>query len=426
MKLISRLKAHINLLMPRASFAHSVGVLVGGTAIAQVLGVLALPVLTRIYTPEQYGILGSFCALLGVISVISALRYQIAIPLPKSDDEAVNLLVISCVFVLAISLITLFAVYFFSDILIAKFTTAGIGEVLWMLPMGVFLTGSYSVFNMWATRKKSYVYIAQTRIEQTVSGVGAQLILGWTGIGAVGLVIGQVISNGMGFFGLARRAWVDVKKQLKIITCESLLGAASKYRRFPFYSTPEAICNTAGVEIPLLVVAYTAGNKELGFLMLVMRILQAPMSLIGSAVGQVFYGNAIAKFSDGSLMNFTIATLRRLFLLGALPILITTILGSISAPYILGNEWNRVGTLIGWLAPFFFFQFLASPLSMVLHVVNQQKISLMLQIFGLLLRCGSILVYSDFPSEVFAVSSAIFYLIYLLVILGAVKFTPSR
>lgn len=402
-------------------FARSVAILTGGTAFGQGLGVLALPLLTRLYTPEDFGVLGSFAALLGTISVVSALRYQVAIPLPDEEQEAANLLVVSLTCVIGISLLTALAVLFFGQSIAAQFTTPALGQVLWILPIGVLLTGAYAVFQFWATRKRAYPQIAKTRIEQALGGVSVQLGLGWAGAGVVGLIIGQIISNGAGFVGLARRAWAESKATFSKIDIIDLRHTAYAYRRFPIYSTTEALANMAGFQLPLLFIAVLVGNKELGFLMLVIRILQAPMSLIGSAISQVYYGQATSELKSGTLMPFTLRMLKRLFLLGFPPMLFAAIIAPWATPLIFGNSWSRAGELIVWMAPFFFFQFLSSPLSMALHVVNMQIIAVSLQVFGLFFRSFSVFYFKDNPMAAFAISSAFFYILYLLVIMVSIR-----
>jgi len=405
----------------QSPFARNVAVLAGGTAFAQGVGVLALPVLTRFYTPEDFGVLGAFVALLGMISVVSALRYEIAIPLPEDDQEAANLLVVSLICVVGISALAALLIVFFGERIAAQFSTPILGQVLWMLPIGVLLTGAYSVFQFWAARKKAYPHIARTRIEQAVGGIGSQLGLGWAGVGAVGLVIGQVISNGAGFIGLARRAWTGGGDAFASVRFDGMCRTAYVYRRYPMYSSVESLANMAGLQLPLILIATLAGNKELGFLMLVMRILQAPMSLVGSAVAQVYLGQAASQLKSGRLMTFTSQTLKRLFQLGLPPMLLVAIAAPWATPLIFGASWARAGELIVWMAPFFFLQFLSSPIAMALHALNKQRSAAALQISGLCLRGSSVLLFPGVAAEAFAVSSAIFYMAYLLTIIIAIK-----
>ena len=83
MNLIARLKALVNRLLPRASFARSVGVLAGGTAVAQGIGVLALPLITRLYTPEDFSVLAAYASILGIVAGVACLRLDVASQCPR-------------------------------------------------------------------------------------------------------------------------------------------------------------------------------------------------------------------------------------------------------------------------------------------------------------------------------------------------------
>jgi O-antigen/teichoic acid export membrane protein len=404
----------------RSQFARSVAVLTGGTAFAQGLGILALPLLTRLYTPEDFGVLGIFAALLGTISVASALRYDIAIPLPKDDLEAAHLLLVALISVCAMGLLTKMILIFlaaFADPLGAP----AIGKHLWLLPIGVLLTGAYSIFQYWAIRKKAYTRMARTRLGQAIGGVGSQLVLGWSGAGAVGLIVGQVISNGAGFLGLARKAWIEEGRAFRQIRFRGLFHAAYEYRRFPKYSVLEALANTSGFQLPLLLIAMRGNGAELGYLMLVMRVLQAPMSLIGASAAQVFYREAMHELENKKLEEFVNLTVRRLALLSFPPLATAALIAPFVFGPIFGQEWGRAGQLVAWMAPFLFFQFLVSPISIVLQVLDKSAVALLLQLFGLVLRVTPVYLLPTISAEVFAVSSAAFYLLYLFVVLAVVR-----
>ena len=98
------MKQTLKKILPKNRFARSVSFLAGGTAAGQAITVLAAPLLTRLYSPEDFGLLAVYTSLLMTIGVIASLRYQLAIPLPKSDEEAAHVVVLSLFIVLGISL----------------------------------------------------------------------------------------------------------------------------------------------------------------------------------------------------------------------------------------------------------------------------------------------------------------------------------
>jgi len=370
----------------QSGFVRNVSVLAGGTAFAQGLTVLALPLLTRIYSPEEFGVLAVFTALLGMISVIASLRYAIAIPLPEAEESAANLLAVALVCVFLTTSAAALAIFLFGPQLASLMNAPALAKYLWLLPIAIAATGAYSVFQYWATRKKAFARIARTRVEQSIGGVATQLIMGWTGAGALGLIVGQIVSNGAGFFGLARRAFSEDRAAFQGVEFKAMKSVARKYDRFPKYSTLEALTNSAGIQLPVILIASLTGGAEVGYLMLAMRIMQAPMRFIGASISQVYFSRAVEEHRKGNLGNFTARTIGGLAKIGVGPLIFVGIIAPSFFGVIFGAEWQRAGELVAWMTPWFVLQFLVSPVSMSLYVTNNQRKSLLLQIAGLSMR----------------------------------------
>jgi len=407
-----------NLLKNR--FVRSVSVLAGATAFAQMLMLLALPVLTRLYTPEEFGLLAIFIALLGMISVVASLRYQVAIPLPKTDCLAANVLGVALVAVIGTTLLIVIAITLFGSGLAELIDAPVLSEYMWLLPIGVAVIGAYNIFQFWATRKKAFKRISITRVEQAVGGIGTQIGMGAAGFGVSGLIIGQLISQGAGFLGLARRAIKDDGHIFKKINFHRMKIAASAYQRYPKFSTFEALANSASIQLPLIMIIGFAGSAELGLLMLAMRIMQGPMSLVGAAVSQVYYAQAVDEYRHGKLAELTAKVMGGLAKAGVGPLLFLGLVAPSLFGIIFGETWQRAGVLLTWMTPWFVLQFLASPVSMALHVTSHQRLALGLQVFGLALRVATVIVAGTLATgeitEWYAVSGAVFYLIYLMIV----------
>lgn len=404
----------------QSSFVRNVSVLAGGTAFAQALGILVLPLLTRIYSPELFGLLGVFSALLSITSIVSSLRYDIAVPLPESDESAANLLALALACLVAVTLFLAIVMLFFSRPIAGLMNTPSLAQYLWLLPIAVAATGAYGAFQYWATRKKAFGIIARTRVEQSIGGVLTQLLLGWGGAGALGLILGQIVNSGAGFWGLARRAFHEDRASFTAVRLTTMKEVARQYDRFPKYSTLEALANTAGIQLPLVLIASFATSVEVGYLMLAMRIMQAPMSLVGSSISQVYFSRAVDEHRAGRLGDFTARTLGGLAKAGVGPIIFAGIVAPSVFGLVFGANWQRAGALVAWMTPWFVLQFLASPISVALHVTANQRKALILTSFGLCLRVsmlymGAKLFEVGYASESYAASGFIFYSICLFI-----------
>ena len=416
--LLDKINAKLN---AQGGFLKAVSVLVGGTAFAQLIGLICLPILTRLYSPEDYSVLGIYIAIVSILAVISCLRFDIAIPIPKSEEEGKALLLLSLVsnsiFLVFLYLLLYLAYPFIQESKIIK----QLGYWIWLIPFGVYVSGLYSALQYWATRHKRFKDIAQTRITQAVLGNGTSLATGSIFGGFGGLILGQILNFSGGLFKLA----ISAKKDLDLVKHSSLKETFSKYSNFPKYSTFEALANTSAIQLPLIIIASFVAGPEVGFLMMAMKILGIPMGLIGSAISQVYLANANQYLENGKLYNYTKKIIAKIFKLALAPFLLLACLSPFIFGFIFGEQWQDLGMYILYMIPWFFMQIVTSPVSMSLHIIKKQKIALILQVFGFFLRVIVLYCISIFDANesvfYYITSGFIFYLIYFLVILRCIK-----
>ncbi|AMT96344.1 MULTISPECIES: oligosaccharide flippase family protein [Psychrobacter] len=408
----------------QGSFVKNVSMLVGGTAFAQLITIILLPVLTRLYSPEDFGVLAVYLSFVSLISVVSCLRLEIAIPIPKEDKDAVALFVLSLGSVVIVTLLTTIGTILFLE-QIDQATQGKLEGYVWLIPLSVFFSGIYAALQYWATRKKAFSLVAKTRLSQAIGGNSTQIGFGYAGLAPLGLLIGQLVNTGAGIIGLSRYFTKNSRTLLRNISFNELKSIFKQYDRFPKYSTWEAFANSGAIQIPVILIAYYAVSAEAGFLMLAMRLLSAPMSLIGGAVGQVYLAEASEKNYEGKLRQFTYNTVTALAKIGTPPILFAGVAAPFLIPVIFGEEWQRTGMLIAWMSPWFLMQFITSPVSMALHINNNQKIAMCLQFFGLFLRVGGVVIaglyFNDYIVEIYALTGLVFYFIYLCIVLLMLK-----
>lgn len=404
----------------RKDFVRQVGVLAGGTAFAQALTILLLPILTRIYTPAHFSVLAVYVSMLGLLSVAACLRLEIAIPLPERDADAVNVLAVALTSAIVIAVLVALVVVLFPRQIVHLVHQPPLRPYLWMLPLGLCLSGSYAAFQYWAIRKRRFSAVARTRVTQTIGGSGTQIALGAYGWAPFGLLFGQMISSGAGVVGLARAAFQNDRNLIKSISWSEMRRMFRCYDRFPKYSTLEGLANVAGVQLPVIIIAATAIGPEAGYLMLATRVMAAPMALIGSAVGQVYLSRAPQEFRNGGLGAFTISVMGGLAKAGLGPLAFFGIVAPVLFPLVFGSNWGRAGQIVAWMTPWFMAQFLSSPVSMTMHVTGHQRGALILQVIGLLVRVGGVIaaacLISSHIVEVYAVSGLLFYVIYIVAV----------
>lgn len=406
-------------------FIRSVSILVGGTAVGQALMMLALPLLTRLYTPADFSVLAVYTSLLGIIAVPACLRLDIAIPLPKHDTDAANILVLALGFAIATSTLVALPVLIAPAFVSKLLGSEGIKLYLWLLPIGVLFASTYSAVQFWATRKKNFSVIAKTRVSQAIGNISTQVGFGWFGTSPIGLVLGQIIGNGIGIASLIRYITTKDALTLKAVRLSEMHRLLILYKRFPQYSAIEALANNASIQVPIIIIASMAIGPEAGFLALAMQVMQAPSSIIGGAIAQVYLSKAPEEHRLGSLGNFTTSILGGLIKTGVGPMIFAGIIAPEAFSLLFGEKWHRAGVLVIWMTPWLILQFLTSPISMALHVTGNQILALALQILGLCARLIAVLLaaiyFKSYISETYAISGAIFYLVYLILVMKIVS-----
>lgn len=405
------------------SFLRSVGVLVSGTALGHAITAAALPILSRLYTPADFSLLAVFAGLVSVISVAACLRFDVAIALPREDGEAFHLLLLAIGSTLVISAVLLALVLLAPAWITMQLKQPALLPYLWLVPISVLLAGSYSALQMWFVRHKAFPLIARSRITQSAASAGVQISSGAMGIGPVGLLVGHAMNTGAACLVLGYRLLKEMPGQAAWPrpTCALLRKSFKTYDRFPKYSTWEALCNSAAIQLPVILIAAIAAPEEAGYLMLATYVMQAPMALIGGAVGQVYLSRAAEEHRNGRLDTFTASVLQGLVKAGVGPLLAVGIMAPAAFGLVFGPGWERAGILVAWMTPWFIFQFLASPISMALHVTGHQRAAFVLQVAGLLIRVLGVWLAAqwilDRVSEAYALTGLAFYAAYLLVVL---------
>jgi O-antigen/teichoic acid export membrane protein len=375
----------------RSSFVGDVLKLSFGTLSGRLIALAALPVITRLYSPDDFALLAVYLALVGTLAVAACLRLDVAIPLVESEGEAAALLVLALLALATVTAVLILPALLMPDRIASALGAPALAPHLWLVPLGVAMAGSYSALQFWSTRARRFGVIARTRVGQAAVGVAAILALGGAGISPFGLLLGNALNIGAGGFSLAASALVRDGALLRTIKLRNLAPAFCHNHRYPLLSTPEALFNMAGTHLPVILIAACAGAQA-GFLLLAMQVMAAPMTLLGSSISQVYVSRAPTEFREGRLAPYTLSIMRRLVLLGAGPLMVGGALALVVFPWIFGKDWARAGQIVTWLVPWMVLQFIASPVSMVMFVVGRQGAMLFLTTLGLFMRTGGVLI----------------------------------
>lgn len=402
---------------------RATGVLVGGTALAHGLTALAMPISTRLYSPSDFTVAAGFSSILAILITGACLRLDVAIALPDDDEEAANLLALSSLFAVLVAGLTAIV-----TIVVPAGIWTALGQEallphLWLMPGAVLLGALYLALQTWAVRRRSFGTIARSRVIQSGLAAGGQISLGVAGVAPLGLLIGQALNYGAGALTIGLSVLVEERVLLRRISLQGMRAAFVKHQRFPRYSIWEALANAAAINLPMLLIVSLAAGAEAGYLSLAIFLLQVPMALVGSAVGQVYLSGAPDAMRQDRLASYTAAAVSNIVKIAAPPLVIIACVSPFAFDLVFGEGWARSGLLVSWMAPWFLFQLVCSPISSVLHVTGRQSLAMGLQIAGLIVRTSAVLAAAAVApakiAEAFAVSGLVFYLPYAVICLNA-------
>lgn len=354
------------------------GLLAGGTALAQGVSVLASPLLTRLYSPEDFGVLAVFAALLGMLAVVASLRYDLAIPLPGSDDDALSLLLLSLCIVTIVSCIGALVIWLFPESIANLLNARQLRPYLWLLPVGIVTTGTYQALSSWAVRQRAFGALARTKLNQGIGGTGTQIVGGALSSSPAGLIVGQLLGQSAGILTLARQVWP--RARVSSTWLQSALRGAVRYRHFLFFGTPAALMNSAGLQLPGLLLASLYGVESAGWYLLSRRVIGAPIDLIGRSVSQVYFGEAAvaARSSISAMRSLFLKFAFRLLALGVIPVMALLIFSPTVFRLVFGPSWDPAAVFTQLLCLMLLAQFIVAPLSQTFVILERQHFSLSL------------------------------------------------
>ncbi|MGI6551854.1 MAG: lipopolysaccharide biosynthesis protein [Bacillota bacterium] len=372
------------------SFAGNVLTLMTGTAFAQALLILVSPILTRLYSPDDFGVFALYLSILGIISVVACWRYQLAIVLPEKEAEAANLLAISILIAFLTAFLSFLAAAFFRHPAARLLGAPHLAPWLWFLPFSLLAGGLFQAFNYWSTRRKQFKRLAARQMTQGAVTAAAQLGLGgFSNLASGGLIGGHLLGQLTATLRLSLQIWRDEGKQiLSHIKLPEIKRLLFRYKDFPLYDSWSSLLNTGSTMLPALLLGYYFNPAVVGFYALGHRVLALPMSILGGAAAQAFFPRAAEAKRAGELDEVTLAMFRQLLQMGSVPILLAAMLAPELFALIFGPRWLEAGVYAQWMCLWLVFQFASSPISSVINVLERQRLSLL---FNLIMFGGRVL-----------------------------------
>ncbi|MBP5658540.1 MAG: lipopolysaccharide biosynthesis protein [Paludibacteraceae bacterium] len=364
----------------RSTMVRNAGKLLSANVIAQAIGILVYPVLTRMYAPEDFALLSLFTSIAGVLTLIATAEYQYAIVLPKAEEHARALTHICLLLLAAMTLLACLSLPFAQPIA-ALFKAPELARWWWMMPLSVFGLGLWNILNYWYIRRRAFTRISGYQITQSVFSASGKIGLGWLGWLQGGMIIATVFAPLLSLLVNGALAWRKYLSELLHPNREDMRAMAREYANFPKFNLPRALVNSVGIALPVWLLTPHFGLSEVGQLSLAMMAAFAPLSIISRACYQVLYQRVAERVQ---LRQPVSPVLRRfcLWMAAALVVGLTPVFIFVPqlVTFIFGAEWLESAYIIRVLYPFIVLTPICGSICFLSDVFAKQQTALWMEV----------------------------------------------
>lgn len=372
--IVKRIQKSWNSQSASGTIFRNMATLAGSAMIVRALSFLVAPVITRIYLPEHMGVLAVFTAFTAMLIPFSTLRYSMAIPLPKHDATAVNLMIVSFGLILLLTVTTAMVFGLFAEPLLSRLSMEPLVAYKWLIPLAILSRGIYELLSSWAIREKAFKPLARTKIWQSIFSAVSKIGLGLVGLRPAGLLIGNIISESAGISTLFRSFREKFTLYNRKTTWKRSLFLLKYYAEFPKYRLPSQFILSLANRMPVLFFAWHFGVSLTGQLGLAMIMIKLPMQYFGTSTGQAYYAEIakIGKKEPEKILALAKNITKKLFVLSVPMFLGLVLLGPFLFSFVFGPGWRVAGQFTQVLALNLATMFISQPIVHTLNVFGQQ------------------------------------------------------
>lgn len=368
----------------KTEFLRNVATLLTGTAISQIITLAVSLLLSRLYSPEEFGTYAFFVSLVSGVSIIVCGRFELAIILPKNETDAQKLMNLSFLFSFILS-------FFFFLVVMILVLLKKTSSIFLLAPLTTFLLGNFQILNNWANRKRDYKTISVSRVIGASSNSILSLIFAYLSITKLGLIFSHFLSSLITNF-----SFLDYFNNVKTSFKSKFLDIKQtfiEYSHFIKFNAFQAISDMLMINGIFYLLPIYFEKSTLGLFSFAIRILQAPMSLLGSSIAQVFFREAAYNKNHNVTNSYLVISTIKKSSLVILPMpILLFFFGPNLFSFFFGERWEIAGEIAKVLSLWIFFDFIRATISQLPIVLNKQKQLLQFSILGNILLF-SIIIY---------------------------------
>jgi O-antigen/teichoic acid export membrane protein len=340
--------------------------LIFGTGLSQIIFILSSPLLSRIYSPESFGVFATFFAIISILSTFTSGRYELATVLPGKNYNSNNLVLLTIFVSLFSTFLLSLLIFIFNDSLEDIFNF-DISTWIFLIPLGILAVNIFNIFTYHNIRLKKYEDLSTSKIIKSASLVLIQVSIGIFDKSVFGLLVGHIFSH---FIGIIKLFFNSLKNNLlEDMSLKKIKDLSYRYSNFPKYDAPSSILDIASIQLPFLLIIKIGGEIVSGNFFLASRVISIPSSLIGQSIGQVYFQELNeAKNMEGFSSTLLKNTIKKLIIIAAPFTVFIYFLSPYLFPVIFGDEWILGGEIAQYLAIVSWIQLITVPLSSTLSL----------------------------------------------------------
>ena len=362
----------------RAEYMKNVFTLMAGTLIGQALVFVLAPFITRLFTPEDFTLLEQYTMIITVLSVVVTGKYEFAIMHPKEQNDARHIAGLALKVAFYSCVVLAILILFLAKDISYWLMNESIAIYLWTIPIVLFFTAVFNVFNYWFSRLKQYKIAANSKVLSAVSSEPIKIATGFGGWGPSGLIFSTVIGSiAAGTYAF----WKFLKSEpegLKNLSAERMKALAVLHKDYPVFSIWGSILNRLAQWAHVGIFTLYYGLVAVGFMALCRRIFMAPLNVVSNSYSQVFF-QRISEIEDPKeLRALYYKVLIRFLIAAAGMIFIVQMLPANTMGFIFGEAWGNSFMYLKYLIFWFALNFVTSSLAFITYRIKMQRVGLFL------------------------------------------------
>ncbi len=382
----------------RSEFVRNSFVLLSGNASGQIIALAAMPLLSRMYSKDDFGILALFLSLSGLLTIIGTGKYEEAFIMTSGKKESASLLNFSLRALTLFCLLIFGILWLFGAPYLSFVKMDALIEYRHWIPLYSFFWGLFILLTYAANREKKYKTIASANLSSNILTSAFKIGLKFITTGAIGLISGQIIGQFFSCFSFYKLK--HLFKETLHIKWHEAKTTGLKFSDFPKYTMPQNFINSFSANLPFFLLTGIFGEATLGLFFMAFNISFRPINLISNSLYQVLFENT-ARLKDEKLkISSKINAFQKYCLIFILPLFIVIYISA--GPlfkYIFGADWEESGTYLQYILPWMFMVLLTSPMAFIPLLFKKQKMHMILQTAYFLFRYGGLSIgiyYHDF------------------------------